>query len=291
MSAATSIRSIALALLRRGDRILVLEGTDPANGARFYRPLGGGIGHGERAADAVVRELKEELGVDVVVRGLYGIYENVFTYNAKPHHEIAFVFDCAFVDVNALGEDEHIGREDDGTPFRVLWKRIDDFARARDGDGGLVPETFAPAFFARSNTDALAFARRQKYGVVSTTSADGSPQSAVVGLAFGDDFEIVFDTLGTSRKAANLRRDERVSIVVWEGERTLQIDGVADEPDGDERERVRAIYFETFPDGRARLSWPSLTHFRVRPTWIRDSDFDTGRIEIVRSERDRESRR
>ena len=30
-----------------------------------------------------------------------------------------------------------------------------------------------------------------------------------------------------------------------------------------------------YPDGRARAGWPGLTYVRVRPTWIRYSDFNT----------------
>jgi PPOX class probable F420-dependent enzyme len=119
----------------------------------------------------------------------------------------------------------------------------------------------------------IRFLQRQRYGVVASLAADGAPQSAVVGIATGDTGEIVFDTLGPSRKAKNLRRDPRVSLVVWEGERTVQVDGLADEPTGAERDRLREIYFAAFPDGRDRLAWPDLTHFRIVPRWARSSDF------------------
>jgi PPOX class probable F420-dependent enzyme len=119
----------------------------------------------------------------------------------------------------------------------------------------------------------IRFLQAQRLGVVSTLGPDGAPQSAVVGIGTSDRGEIVFDTLGTSRKAANLRRDARVSLVVWEGERTVQIDGRADEPTGPERDRLREVYFAAYPDGRDRLAWPHLTHFRIVPTWARWSDF------------------
>jgi general stress protein 26 len=122
-------------------------------------------------------------------------------------------------------------------------------------------------------TELIRFLQRQRYGVVASLAADGAPQSAVVGIATSATGEIVFDTLGTSRKAKNLRRDRRVSLVVWEGERTVQIDGLADEPSGAERDRLREIYFAAFPDGRDRLAWPDLTHFRIVPAWARSSDF------------------
>lgn len=117
--------------------------------------------------------------------------------------------------------------------------------------------------------------REHRLAVVSSLAPDGAPQSAVVGCAVTDGLEIVFDTLETTRKARNLRRDPRASIVTgWDGEATAQIDGVADFPSGDELDRIRACYFEAHPDGRERLSWPGITHVRVRPRWIRWSDFN-----------------
>jgi hypothetical protein len=99
----------------------------------------------------------------------------------------------------------------------------------------------------------------------------------VVGVAVTDQLELVFDTLGSSRKAANLRRDPRLSAVVgWDQEQTVQFEGVADEPGGRELEIVQNCYFAHFSDGPTRLSWPGITYFRVRPTWIRFSDFRAG---------------
>ena len=56
-------------------------------------------------------------------------------------------------------------------------------------------------------------------------------------------------------------------------ERTVQYEGVADEPSGGELERLKQIYYAVYPDGPSRLSWPGLTYVRVRPRWIRYSDF------------------
>jgi PPOX class probable F420-dependent enzyme len=116
--------------------------------------------------------------------------------------------------------------------------------------------------------------REHRLAVVATVAADGAPQSAVVGCAISDALEIVFDTLADTRKARNLRRDPRVSVVIgWDREATAQIEGLADFPAGAEGERLRAVYFQAHPDGRERLAWPGITHVRVRPRWIRWSDF------------------
>ncbi|WP_405599126.1 pyridoxamine 5'-phosphate oxidase family protein [Streptomyces sp. NBC_01410] len=118
------------------------------------------------------------------------------------------------------------------------------------------------------------FLRRYKLAVQSTVTPDGAPQAAVVGFAVSDDLEIVFDTVETTRKWLNLRADPRIALVIgWDDAITAQIEGVADFPTGAELERIQACYFSVYPDGRDRLSWPGITHVRVRPTWVRYSDF------------------
>lgn len=128
----------------------------------------------------------------------------------------------------------------------------------------------------------VAVLRNYTLAVQASVAPTGSPQAAVVGFAVTDALEIIFDTVATSRKYRNLRADPRVALVIgWEHEITVQIEGVADVPVGDELERVRACYFAAHPDGRERLAWPGITHFRVRPTWVRYSDFTQNPPRIV----------
>jgi general stress protein 26 len=125
-----------------------------------------------------------------------------------------------------------------------------------------------------TRSDLVTFIRKHHWGVEASAAQDGHPQAAVVGVAVSDELELVFDTLGTTRKCANLRRDPRVAFVIgWDEARTVQLEGVADEPQGQELQRLQAVYFQHFPDGPTRLSWPGITYFRVRPTWVRYSDF------------------
>jgi len=122
-------------------------------------------------------------------------------------------------------------------------------------------------------TELVELLRRFRLGVVATVAGNGEPQAATVGIAVGDALELVFDTLSTTRKFANLVREPRVAIVMGEGELTVQIEGRADVPVGDERKRVQDIYFATWPDGRERAAWPNIAWVRIRPTWVRVSDF------------------
>ena len=127
------------------------------------------------------------------------------------------------------------------------------------------------------NESLVAFLRSQHWAVEATVSAAVQPQAAIIGYAVTDQLELVFDTLATSRKAANLRANPRVALVVggWRdgSEQTLQYEGVADFPAGVELVRLKNEYFKAFPDGPSRESWAGITYVRVRPTWLRFSDY------------------
>lgn len=124
-------------------------------------------------------------------------------------------------------------------------------------------------------SEIVTFMRQSKYAVVASCSSDGSPQAAVVGIVVSEELEVFFDTLSSSRKSTNLRADPRVALVMWVGERTIQYEGIADEPSDAELDRLRELYFDAFPDGRERAGWPDITYVRARPHWIRSSDFAT----------------
>lgn len=125
--------------------------------------------------------------------------------------------------------------------------------------------------------DLIAFLRKHTLMVEATTSEGGAAQAAVVGFVVSDELELFFDTLATSRKYANLKRDPRIAVVVGWDDKTAQLEGVVDEPTGADLDRLRARYFATFPDGveRARMH-RELVYLRVRPTWVRFSDFSAG---------------
>jgi len=138
-----------------------------------------------------------------------------------------------------------------------------------------------PEFRARQ----LAFLRSERLAVQASSAADGAPQAAVVGFAATDELELVFDTLASTRKARNLRGNPKIAFVIGglgdRDERTVQYEGVADEPSGAELERLKREYYAVFPDGPSRIGWPGLTYVRVRPTWIRYSYYNVDPPEIV----------
>jgi general stress protein 26 len=124
-------------------------------------------------------------------------------------------------------------------------------------------------------TDIHSFLTRQRYGVVSSISAIGTPQSALMGIATTPELEIIFDTLKTSRKYPNLVARPSCSVVAgWDGEQTVQLEGIAEELRGKDLKHCQQIYFGAWPDCLAHMSLPEITYFVVHPKWIRYSDFD-----------------
>src|SRR5438270_9402413 len=105
--------------------------------------------------------------------------------------------------------------------------------------------------------------RSQRLAVQSSSGPNATIQAALVGIAVTDAFELVFDTVSTTRKMINLRARPQIAFVLggWDSgdERTVQYEGIADEPSGPELERVKAAYFAAWPDGPSRAAWPGLT--------------------------------
>ena len=128
-----------------------------------------------------------------------------------------------------------------------------------------------------TRADLLAFMRAHQHAVEASVSTGGAPQAAVVGIVVSDTFELCFDTLEQTRKAANLAQNGRVAFVIGGPEsgavRTVQLEGIADRPQGPHLAALTERYLARFPDGRVRQSWPGLIYIRVRPTWLRWSDF------------------
>jgi pyridoxine/pyridoxamine 5'-phosphate oxidase len=127
----------------------------------------------------------------------------------------------------------------------------------------------------------LEIIRHKRLAVVSTVHASGAPESALVGIAATAANEIVFDTFSTSRKALNLAARPAVALVVgWDDEISIQIEGLARRPQGDDLAAAKASYFAAWPDGKSRENWPDIAYFVVRPRWLRYSCF-AGRPEVA----------
>jgi ADP-ribose pyrophosphatase YjhB (NUDIX family) len=125
---------VALAVIREGTRLLVRRYTAP-NGDRYYRPLGGAIEFGERAAQAVEREILEEIEAEIEqVRHLTTV-ENIFEREGERAHQIEFLFEARFVDRSLYGAELINGMESGGKRIEAVWLDL-----SEPLDGPLYPE-------------------------------------------------------------------------------------------------------------------------------------------------------
>ena len=125
------IRAVALCVFWRKNHILVAEGYDHAKEEAFYRPLGGGMEFGEYSWEAIRREIREELGEEIKNLTFVAPTENVFEFEGQKGHEILFVFQAEFENPEVYRKEEIKGIEDNGEPFKAVWKPLLDFKRNR----------------------------------------------------------------------------------------------------------------------------------------------------------------
>ncbi|NNE75161.1 MAG: pyridoxamine 5'-phosphate oxidase family protein [Acidimicrobiales bacterium] len=128
--------------------------------------------------------------------------------------------------------------------------------------------------FTAAKAELLRLTRMSCYAALATSSLDGMPQVAPLRYTVTNDFELVMGTLRTSRKYANLETNDRVAVVIWDDEMSIQIEGRFDEPDPTDEQRLRTHFANELPrEAQLRTERPTHFFFRITPTWARCSDF------------------
>lgn len=92
------IRPLVLALIRKGNKVLLNKGYDAKKKEYFYRLPGGGIEFYETAEDALRREMREENNLEIIIKKKLDVVENLFEFNGRKGHEIIFVFEATLSD-------------------------------------------------------------------------------------------------------------------------------------------------------------------------------------------------
>ena len=128
------VRPIAIGIIRRGDDLLLMVVRNDDGAIKGYRPLGGSIEFGERAADALKREFIEELGLSLAEPTLLTVLENLYMHHGTTGHEIVFVFETSLMDASAYDKERF--SYEDGVRNDVEWVAL---ARFRAEEVALFP--------------------------------------------------------------------------------------------------------------------------------------------------------
>jgi len=91
----------------------------------FYRFPGGTIEIGETASEAIVREMREEYELDVVVDNLWVVSERFFVRQSQQRHCISFLHFCSIEESDEFVELRHKEHED----VKILWRSLGELRR------------------------------------------------------------------------------------------------------------------------------------------------------------------
>lgn len=89
----------------------------------FHRLIGGGVEFGETDREAIVREVREELGAEIRDLTYLATIENIFRINDEPGHEIVAVY-TGYLDPEPASAGATL-TESDGMVVPVSWRRLD----------------------------------------------------------------------------------------------------------------------------------------------------------------------
>ncbi|KAA1184975.1 NUDIX domain-containing protein [Paenibacillus sp. B2(2019)] len=118
-------RACSLCIIKRRESIL-LEQFPEEDGIITFRPVGGTIEYGEDSKSAVIREVKEEINIDIIEPKLIGIIEHIFPWYGEIGHEYDFIYEASFSRMDNYNKNEFEGIEGD-KKFIAVWKNLDDF--------------------------------------------------------------------------------------------------------------------------------------------------------------------
>ena len=86
---------------------------------------GGGVELGEKSTETIIREIQEEMGLEVRNIKSLGSLENFFVHKDKKFHGIEFIYTAEFAKQSPYDQSYIEGIEDRGEKGRLMFKWID----------------------------------------------------------------------------------------------------------------------------------------------------------------------
>jgi len=141
------IRTTCLCLLQRGGYYLLQETQLASSGRIMYRPIGGTMEPGESSLQTVIREVREEIGADLIDPQLLYIIENHYEVpiheaaeqshetagdndtraasgdNLIKANELCFIYTAEVADESLYEQSRIIGTEGEQT-YTAVWKSL-----------------------------------------------------------------------------------------------------------------------------------------------------------------------
>lgn len=141
------VRVRVMGILERKEKVLLIKHAGLNQSNELWLPPGGGVAAGERIVDAISREFKEEVGLDVSVGAFLFAHEFI----NDPLHAIELFFEVKANDHDPLiGSDPELG--DKQIIERVEFKSLQEICQ-------LPIEKYHPVF---QNVSSMADLRRKK---------------------------------------------------------------------------------------------------------------------------------
>ena len=115
---------IVKGIILHENKVLILKRSDSDKiNPDKWEFVGGKINFNENLEDALKREFKEELNIDIKVGKFLGISENIFNYKGKNAHELVLFYD-AYIDDKDYQEKYSV--IDDDSETEAMWIDIND---------------------------------------------------------------------------------------------------------------------------------------------------------------------
>lgn len=110
------------ALIEHEGKILLHKADDND----YYAIPGGRVKAGENSDEALKREVKEEMGVNLLIDNYFGMIENFFNTQEKNYHELMALYHCHFEENCSLYEKEEIRDIEEHKNLSFFWIPIEE---------------------------------------------------------------------------------------------------------------------------------------------------------------------